>query len=164
MNNNVIPVDVRGVVPTANGCAVFLGNDEKTFVIYVDHTVGAAIAMFLRNTPKERPLTHDLVGHIFQGLGVQVERAVINDLKHSTYFARLILRMENELGKKIVEVDARPSDCIALAVQQKSPIYVARKVFDAVEDMSGLLKKMNQEGGGDELPDEDAEEGEQKDV
>ena len=146
MNNNVIPVEVRGVVPTANGCAVFLGNDAKTFVIYVDHTVGAAIAMFLRNTPKERPLTHDLVGHIFQGLGVQVERAVINDLKHSTYFARLILRMENELGKKIVEVDARPSDCIALAVQQKSPIYVANSLFEQVEDMTEVLERINENG------------------
>ena len=163
MNNDVIAVEIKGVVPTSNGCAVFLGNDEKTFVIYVDHNVGAAIAMFLRNTPKERPLTHDLIGHIFQGLGVQVERAIINDLKRSTYFGRLILRMENELGKKIIEVDARPSDSIALAAQQKSPIYVARKVFNAVEDMSGLLKKMNQEGGSDEFTDEDIGEGEHKD-
>ena len=156
-------MEVRGVVPTANGCAVFLGNNNKAFVIYVDHNVGAAIAMFLRNTPKERPLTHDLVGHIFQGLGVRVERAVINDLKHSTYFARLILRMENELGKKIVEVDARPSDSIALAVQQKSPIYVARKVCDAVEDVSELLQKLSQDGSGNEFPDKTTEEGEQED-
>lgn len=147
MKNDVVEVQVRGVLPTTNGCAVFVGNDEKTFVIYVDHSVGAAITMFLRNTPKERPLTHDLIGHIFTGLGVRVERVVINDLKNSTYFARLILHAENELGKKILEIDARPSDCIALAVQSKSPIFVARKVFHAVEDMSEVLKRMNQEGG-----------------
>ena len=119
---------------------------KKIFVIYVDHSVGAAITMFLRSTPKERPLTHDLIGHIFTGLGVVVERVIINDLKNSTYFARLILKAENELGKKILEIDARPSDCIALAVQQKSPIYVSAKVFSAVEDMSEVLKRMNQEG------------------
>ncbi len=147
MKNDVVEVQVRGVLPTTNGCAVFVGNDEKTFVIYVDHSVGAAITMFLRNTPKERPLTHDLIGHIFTGLGVRVERVVINDLKNSTYFARLILHAENELGKKILEIDARPSDCIALAVQSKSPIFVSRKVFHAVEDMSEVLKRMNQEGG-----------------
>ncbi|MGA2221408.1 MAG: bifunctional nuclease domain-containing protein [Verrucomicrobiia bacterium] len=147
MKNEVAEVQVKGVLPTTNGCAVFVGNDEKTFVIYVDHSVGAAITMFLRNTPKERPLTHDLIGHIFTGLGISVERVIINDLKNSTYFARLILQAENELGKKILEIDARPSDCIALAVLQKSPIYVANKVFSAVEDMSEVLKRMNEEGG-----------------
>lgn len=147
MKNDVVEVQVKGVLPTANGCAVFVGNEEKTFVIYVDHSVGAAITMFLRNTPKERPLTHDLIGHIFTGLGVKVERVVINDLKNSTYFARLILNAENELGKKILEIDARPSDCIALAVLQKSPIYVVQKVFGAVEDMTEVLKRMNEEGG-----------------
>ena len=147
MKNDVVQVQVKGVLPTTNGCAVFVGNEEKTFVIYVDHSVGAAITMFLRNTPKERPLTHDLIGHIFTGLGVRVERVVVNDLKNSTYFARLILRSENELGKKILEIDARPSDCIALAVMQKSPIFVANKVFGVVEDMSEVLKRMNEEGG-----------------
>ena len=158
MKNDVVEVQVKGVLPTTNGCAVFIGNDDKTFVIYVDHSVGAAITMFLRGTPKERPLTHDLIGHIFTGLGVNVERVIINDLKNSTYFARLILRVENELGKKILEIDARPSDCIALAVQQKSQIYVAGKVFKAVEDMSEVLKRMNQEGGeGFTGPEDEAE-------
>lgn len=147
MKNEVIEVQVKGVLPTNNGCAVFVGNETKSFVIYVDHSVGAAITMFMRNSPKERPLTHDLIGHIFTGLGVKVERVVINDLKSSTYFARLILRAENELGKKILEIDARPSDCIALAVQQKSPIYVTGKVFSVVEDMSEVLKRITQEGG-----------------
>lgn len=158
MKTDVVEVQVKGVLPTNNGCAVFIGNDEKCFVIYVDHSVGAAIMMFLHNKPKERPLTHDLIGHIFTGLGVKVERVIVNDLKNSTYFARLILRQENELGKKLLEIDARPSDCIALAVQQKCPIYVAAKVFNAVEDMTEVLKRMNQEGAeglaGEEPEDE----------
>ena len=163
VKNDLVPIQVKGVLPTPNGCAVFIGNDEKTFVIYVDHSVGAAITMFLRNTKKERPLTHDLIGSIFTGLGVQVDRVVINDLKSSTYFARLILHAENELGKKIIEIDARPSDCIALAVQQKSPIFVASKVFSAVEDMSEVLKRMNEEENegftsSDETPGEEDEE------
>src|SRR6266436_1150827 len=158
MKNDVVEVQVKGVLPTTNGCAVFVGNDEKTFVIYVDHSVGAAITMFLRSTPKERPLTHDLIGHIFTGLGVKVERVIVNDLKNSTYFARLILRAENELGKKILEIDARPSDCIALAVQQKCPIYVANTVFNAVEDMTEVLKRMNQAGGEGFTPTEGQDE------
>lgn len=154
MSNAVTEVQVRGVLPTTNGCAVFLGNDAKTFVIYVDHSVGAAITMFLRGTPKERPLTHDLIASIFQGLGVKLERVVINDLKNSTYYARMILHVANELGQKILEVDARPSDSIAMAVHAKSPIYVAKKVFDEVEDMSEVLKRMKQEGEEESEPEE----------
>lgn len=159
MKNEVVEVQIKGVGPTSNGCAVFVGNEHKVFVIYVDHGVGAAITMFLHHTPKERPLTHDLIGHIFTGLGVKVDRVIINDLKNSTYFARLILHAENELGKKILEIDARPSDCIALAVQQKSPIYVASKVFNAVEDMSEVLRRMSREEseGSDPGKDEPSE-------
>ena len=73
---------------------------------------------------------------------MRVERVIINDLKNSTYFARLILRSENELGKKILEIDARPSDSIVLALQQKRPIHVARGVFEGVEDMSAILEKV----------------------
>ena len=63
MNKTVIEVQVRAVLPTSGGCAVFLGNNDKVFIIYVDQTVGSAITMFMREISKERPLTHDLVGH-----------------------------------------------------------------------------------------------------
>lgn len=129
-------------MPTTNGCAIFLGNEDKTFVIYVDHSVGNAIQMSLNGIKKERPLTHDLIGHILLGLGATVDRVVINDMSEGTYFARVLLRMENELGKKILELDARPSDSTVLALQHKRPIYVARKVFDAVEDMSEILERV----------------------
>src|SRR5437867_4911583 len=115
MKSDVVPVEIRGILPANSGCAVFVGNDEKVFVIQVEHNMGAVIGMFLRDTPKERPLTHDLMTHVFKGFNISVERVVITDLKNSTYFARLILKQENELGKKLVEIDARPSDCLALA-------------------------------------------------
>jgi bifunctional DNase/RNase len=144
MKNGVIPIQVLGVIPTSRGCAIFVGNEQKTFIIYVETSVGSAIAMFMQGTPKERPLTHDMIGHVFKGLGVSVERVVINDLKEGTYFARLILKQENELGQKIIEIDARPSDCLALAIQAKAPIFVAKNVFDEVEDTSEVLKKLNE--------------------
>ena len=62
--------EVKSLIASA---AVFIGNEEKVFVIYVDESVGAAISMFMNGTPKERPLTHDLIGHIFLGLGVKLE-------------------------------------------------------------------------------------------
>ena len=57
MNKTVIEVQVRAVLPTSGGCAVFLGNNDKVFIIYVDQTVGSAITMFMRDVSKERPLT-----------------------------------------------------------------------------------------------------------
>jgi Uncharacterized conserved protein len=110
MKNDVVPVQIRGILPSPSGVAIFLGNEDKTFVIQVDNNMGMVISMFLRDAPKERPLTHDLINEIFDGLGVSVERVVITELRNSTYYARLILKQENELGVKIVEVDARPSD------------------------------------------------------
>src|SRR4029077_19100895 len=79
MKNDVIEVKVKGIIPTSRGCAVFLGNDDKIFTIYVDHSVGQAIAMFIQDTPKERPLTHDLIASIFVGLGVRVNHIVVNE-------------------------------------------------------------------------------------
>lgn len=153
MNKSVVPVEVRTVLPFNAGRAVFIGNDDKVFVIYVDDSVGAAISMFMNGTPKERPLTHDLIGHLMAALGAKVERIVINDLKSETYFARLIVSAENELfEKKIIELDGRPSDCIALAIAQKAPIYVSRDVWDEVEDRSDVLRQIeeNDQPGSEE--------------
>jgi uncharacterized protein len=147
MKNDVVPVDIRGILPANSGCAIFVGNDEKVFVIQVEHNMGAVIGMFLRDTPKERPLTHDLVASIFKGFNITVERAIITELKNSTYFARLILQQNNELGRKIVEVDARPSDCLALVTAQKRPLFVAAALFEQVEDMSKWLEEINENGG-----------------
>lgn len=147
MSKTVVHAQVRAVLPTKEGCAVFLGNKEKVFIIYVDTNVGAAITMFMRGTPKERPLTHDLMANIMMALGAKVERVIINELRNATYFARLIISAENELQqRKIIEIDSRPSDCIAMAIQQKASIFVSRDVWDEVEDMSDVLKKM-EEGG-----------------
>mgnify|MGYP001815374561 CR=1 FL=1 len=147
----VVEVDVKGVLPTSGGCAVFLGNEDKVFVIYIDQVVGAAITMFMRNVPKERPQTHDLLASVLEVLGAEVERIVINDFEDGVYFARLILSAENELHhKKIMEIDARPSDCIAIAAQQKAPIFVSQKVWDDADDMSDVLRRVDQETITDE--------------
>jgi uncharacterized protein len=155
MHTDVVEVFVKGVLPTANGCAVFLGNDDKTFVIYVDHSVGNVVQMTLSGIKKDRPLTHDLIGHIFLGLGVKLDYVVVNDMNDGTFFARVLLRMENELGKKIIEIDARPSDSTVLALQHKRPIYVANKVFDAVEDMTETLERVLKQQSEEETEEDD---------
>ena len=125
-------------------------------MIYVDESVGVAIAMFMQGTQRERPLTHDLLANILRALGAKIERVIVNDLKRGTYFARLVLSAENESQqKKIIEIDARPCDCIAMATQQNAPIYVSRDVWDRVEDMSEALRKLQEEGSQGEESDQE---------
>ena len=156
MSKPVIEVQIRGLVATSGGCAVFLGNEEKAFMIFVDQSVGAAIAMFKQGTQKERPLTHDLLANILRALGAKIGRVIVNDFKRGTYFARLVLSGENESQqKKIIEIDARPSDCIATATQQTAPIYVSLDVWNEVEDMTEALRKMQEEGSDGEESDEE---------
>ena len=146
MKQDVVRVDIRGILPANSGCALFVGNDEKVFVINVEPQMGTVIRMFLRDEPKERPLTHDLINRMFQGFGINVERVIITDLKNSIYFARIVLQQQNELARKIVELDARPSDCLAIAAAHKKPIFVSAALFEQVEDMSEVLERMNESG------------------
>lgn len=147
-------MQIKALIPTNAGVAVFVGNAEKIFVIYVDPSVGSAINMFVNGASKERPLTHDLMALILAAVGAKVDRVIVNDLKSGTYFGRLIITAENELQqRKIIELDSRPSDCLAMATQQKAPIFVSRDVWDEVEDMSDVLETMQQQGG--KAPDEE---------
>lgn len=145
MQGELVPIVIKGIMPTSGGCAVFLGTDIKTFVIHMDPSMGQTIAMHLQHVEKERPLTHDLIGTIFMGLGITLEHIIINDIKESTFFARIILIMKNELGTKVVELDSRPSDAIVLALQAQKPIYVSHKVLDNVEDITDILSKLMDE-------------------
>lgn len=147
MSNDVVPVEIRELFQTPNGCAIFIGNAEKVFVIQVEQMMGQVIAMFLRDTPKDRPLTHDLILSLLRGFSITIERVVITELKNSTYYARLILQEQNELGRKLVEIDSRPSDCLALAVALKRPLFVAAALFAQLEDMSETLQRIKENGG-----------------
>ena len=85
-----------------------------------------AIHRFLNNEPPPRPLTHELVGNIFEAMNATVEKVVVNDLKDMTFYARLFISKDGET----YEVDSRPSDGIALAVQADAPIYVEEAVLN----------------------------------
>jgi bifunctional DNase/RNase len=73
-------------------------------------------------------LTHDLLGSVIEALHGQLSQVVINDLRDNTFFARLLIAQNG----KTIEVDSRPSDAIALAVQKNTPIFVEQKVLDQV--------------------------------
>jgi bifunctional DNase/RNase len=158
VNKSAIPVQIRALIPTNAGTAVFLGNDEKVFTIYIDQAIGAAISLYLNSAEKERPLTHDLLANVLTSLGAKVERVAINDFRNGIYYGRLIITAENELQqRKIIELDARSSDCMAMAALQKSPIYVSSLVWDEVEDMTPLLERLQQGEGGESSQEKEEE-------
>lgn len=155
MAQELLQVQIRGVLRAAGGFAIFLGDENKVFVIQVEQSMGLVIEMFLKEEEKERPMTHDLMINVFRVFGVSVERAVITDLKSTTYYARLVLKQENSLGRNIADIDARPSDCLALAVAQKRPIFVSRDLFEQVDDMSDVLKQFNKGNPSDDDSDDE---------
>jgi len=83
-----------------------------------------AIALALEGAPVPRPLSHDLMRSILETLEATLEQVIVHDIKDSTFFAKLILRTNGELQ----EIDARPSDGIALALRMQAPIYVSDKI------------------------------------
>ena len=132
MNKTVIEVQVRAVLPTSGGLRGF-SSGTSTSIHHLRRPKRRQRYYDVRGTVKERPLTHDLMGHLMTALGARVERVIINDLKNATYYARMIIRAENELQqKKIIELDGRPSDCIAMAVQQKGANLRQQEVWDEV--------------------------------
>lgn len=152
---NLVRVEPIALLPTQAGCAVFLGDGTKAIVFYIDPAVGASINTALSGQSAPRPLTHDLMLHLLQAFGGTISRVVIVRVEREIYYARLIVEAANEvMERKIVELDARPSDCLALAVRSGSPIYVLRTLWDSLEDMSETLEQMRQQGeaaGGEEL-------------
>ena len=145
MNTDVVRVEVLGVFPTdQHTLAIYIGNDERCFVIHVEPSVGRAIAMSMQGERNERPLTHELIGYIFNAFEIKVERVVINALRSNTYYARIILKAQNEVHSKVIEIDARPSDCIVLATQAKAPIYVSQDVWEETDDRTEELEKIRQ--------------------
>ena len=101
----------------------------REFPIVIGIFEAMAIDRKVRERATQRPMTHDLLADVVRRLGAAVERVVIADLRDNTLFATIHVRKE---GGDAVEVDARPSDAIALAVHLGSPIFVEDKVLEAV--------------------------------
>jgi len=149
---DLVRVEPIALLPTQAGCAVFLGDGTKAIVFYIDPAVGASINTVLSDQSVPRPLTHDLFLNALQAFGAKVSRAVIVRVENEIYYARLICEAQNEImERKIVELDARPSDCLALAVRCGAPLYVIRSLWDALEDMSGALEEMRKQGQSGEV-------------
>ena len=99
--------------------------DKRLLPIWIDIPEARAIALELEHVKTPRPLTHDLIRNILQGLGATLQRITITDVRNNTYFAALSLRLK---GQEI-QIDSRPSDAIAVALRMQSPIYASTQVL-----------------------------------
>tara|TARA_B100000809_G_scaffold126661_1_gene124873 strand:+ start:1236 stop:1889 length:654 start_codon:yes stop_codon:yes gene_type:complete len=139
----------RVIGPTPNGAAVLLGNDEKTFVIFIGFYEAAALIREINNEVTARPLTHELVQNVFLGFDIKVKNVVISAIIDNTFCSTLVLQQEVGEGKdgddwngkrNEVRIDARPSDCLVLALKSKVDILVSDEVFSKVQDVSQMAE------------------------
>lgn len=141
----LVPMTIKGLMldPISNSPIVVL-KDEKDSVflpIWVGIFEANAIALRLEDVETPRPMTHDLLRNIITDLEGTVTRIVINDLVESTFYARIFMT----LGTRQYEIDARPSDALALALRTEAPIFVDQSVLDQAQTLSG------EEGQDDKL-------------
>lgn len=131
-----IAMTIKGLMldPISNSPIVVLKDDEdRVFLpIWVGIFEANAIALQLESIETPRPMTHDLLRNLIGHLNVTVTKIVINDLRDSTFYAQIHMTSE---GANL-ELDARPSDAIALALRTGSPIYVEQDVLDQAQTIS----------------------------
>ncbi|HEU4889133.1 MAG TPA: bifunctional nuclease family protein [Thermoanaerobaculia bacterium] len=140
MLNDLVPMSIKGLMldPMSNSPIVVLkDDDEKLFLpIWVGIFEANAIALQLENITTPRPMTHDLLRDMIKQLDARVTRIVINDLKDATFFAQIRLLIHRAGSEQMLEIDARPSDAIALALRTEAPIYVAQSVLDQAQTIT----------------------------
>jgi len=115
---------------------VLLENESGSMLpIYIGHLEALSIGNVLKNISPPRPMTHDLLINIFDRLGIRIEGVIIDEKVDNVYYARLLIRKDQTL----MQFDARPSDCIAVALRAKAPIKIRKKVLkDSEIEMSRL--------------------------
>lgn len=112
---------------------VILDCGDRVLPIWVGNFEAMAISTVLQGTAPPRPMTHDTTINIIRAFSSKLERIVVHKLENNTFFARLYVKRHDEETAhiKIVEIDCRPSDAIALALRMEAPIFVDRSVIDA---------------------------------
>lgn len=124
-----VPMEIKGVSidPVGQSPVVILVDREQTRMlpIWIGLLEANAIDREINAVPTARPLTHELLHSILSKMHIEVKEVRIVELKENIYYARIFLRS----GKETVEVDARPSDAIALALKSKAPVLVASEIL-----------------------------------
>lgn len=130
MLSELIQLSFDKIMQTHSYTVIILTGKSKRFAIYVEPGVGKTLQIHLTGVEKQRPMTHDLFSHILKGFEIRIKQVVINDLQDTVYLARLFLELYRGDFRHIVEIDARPSDCIILALMNNVPVYCTKEVLE----------------------------------
>lgn len=130
MESELIPVSFHKILQSRTYTVIILETPQKKFPIYTDPQVGRNIQIYLTEEHKPRPFTHDLINAILDGLNIHLLQIVINDIEDSIFFARLFLEQQIGEERHILEIDARPSDCITLALMKNIPVFARQEIVE----------------------------------
>jgi len=130
METDLVPITFNKIMQSRSYTVIILGTEQKRFAIYTEPSVGRNIQAYLTEENKPRPYTHDLIHSIFRGLDIKPIQIVITDIEDTIYFARLYLEQQVGDQKIILEIDARPSDCITLSFLDKVPFFCRKEIFE----------------------------------
>lgn len=127
----LVPLEVKRVLLVNNAPAVLLTDEgeERYLLMFIDFFMANAIRMGMTGPQLERPLTHDLIGILLRRLGAEVTQIAITELKDNTYYALISVQVNGETA----QFDARPSDAIAIAVRNGTPILAEGALLKAID-------------------------------
>jgi bifunctional DNase/RNase len=152
-----VPVDLARIImrETSEEQVIVLKekNGERAFPIMIGLWEALAIRRYIGEHQNPRPMTHDLLGNVIDALGFKLEKIIVTELKKQVFYAKLVLKRDS----KHIEIDARPSDAVALASKTKCPIFVDESVFEEVLK-NQIPFPFQQEPDEEEEPPEDQEE------
>lgn len=103
-----------------------VGKPRRLLPIWVGIFEALAIIAEMEKHPVIRPMTHDLLKSVIDNVGAEVVSVLVSDLKNSTFYAEITLRLSNG---DVVKIDSRPSDAMALALRSEAPVYVSEKIM-----------------------------------
>jgi bifunctional DNase/RNase len=138
-----IEMTIKGLMidPITNMPIIILRDQDgqRVLPIWVGVFEANAIALQIENVQTPRPMTHDLLKNVIDDLRAHVERIVVCELKENTFYARIHMTVDG----RVLEVDARPSDAIALALRTRSPIFVEETVIQSARSVESTKENMD---------------------
>lgn len=140
-----VEMKIRGLMmdPMTNMPIVVLKDlsGDSVLPIWVGIYEANAIALEIEKVTTPRPMTHDLIKILLMGLDCTIKKVVVSELKEDTFYALIWLERDG----KLISVDSRPSDALALALRHDCPIYVEEKVLQSSRNSANVSEKVNNE-------------------
>ena len=132
MTQEYIQLAFDRIIQTHVYTAIVLRNKEQRFAIFTEPSVGKFLQSHLSGEERPRLLSHDLLSTILNALDVKVKQVLIRDVQDTTFFSHIFLETEKNGLQHIIEIDARPSDCIILAFLHNAPVLCTKELTEKV--------------------------------